>query len=98
MTTTERALPAIDDERLLRRVLARALSTGGGLAELFWEQRMDAAVTVAGATDRSASSTLLQGAALRVLGDGTASHVVTDLVSPADLLDLAAAAADAFAA
>src|SRR5215213_8180011 len=82
-TPQQRAV--LEDERLVRRVLARALAGGGAVAELFWERRVDAALTLAGPADRSASSTLLQGAGLRVLGGGSAAYVVTDLDSAADL-------------
>lgn len=88
---------ALDDEAVLRRVLGAALATGGSWAELFHERRVDAAVTLAGPTQRTRSGGLTAGVGLRVVGGGITCNVSSALSDERSLDELAVQAAEAFA-
>ncbi|HEV3475465.1 MAG TPA: TldD/PmbA family protein [Actinomycetota bacterium] len=83
------------DEELVREVLAAALASGGGLAEIFAEERRSTQVRVDDHKVEELTSGLDRGAGIRVVAGDTSSYAYSNRLDRQALLEAAAAAAAA---
>jgi TldD protein len=74
------------DPELARRVLSRALATGGTFADLFCEYRRSTSISMEDGRVRTVGGGVDSGVGIRVVKDGAVGYAYTESIDPDDLL------------